>query len=60
MLRKLYKVTSLRELIKIPLLRRKVYATYKVAKIRNLTNKELLKLKLERLELVTLDPASLY
>jgi len=60
MLRKLHKVTFLRELIQIPLPRRRVYAICKVAKMRNLTSKELSKPKLERLELVTLDLAGPY
>ena len=56
-LRKLHKVTSLQEAIKIPPPRRRVYALYKLAKIRNLTSRKLAKHKLEKLELVYLDIA---
>ena len=50
----------LQELIKILLLRYKVYLTYKLAKIRNSINKELLELKLEKLELISLDLVGLF
>jgi len=57
MLRKLHKVTSLQEAIKIPPLRRRVCALCKLAKMRNLTSRKLAKHKLEKLELVYLDIA---
>ena len=57
MLRKLYKVILLKELIRILPLRRRVYLIYKLTKIKNRINKELLKLKREKLELVSLDLA---
>ena len=57
MLRKLHKVTSLQEAIKIPPPRRRVCAPCKLAKMRNLTSRKLAKHKLEKLELVYLDIA---
>ena len=60
MLRKLYKVILLKELIRILPLRRRVYLIYKLTKIKNRINKELSKLKREKLELVSLDLVGLF
>ena len=60
MLRKLHKVTSLKELIRILPLRRRVCLIYKLAKIKNRINKELSKLKRKKLELVSLDLVGLF
>lgn len=57
MLRKIHKVISLQNPIKIPPPRRKVCAPCKLAKMRNLTRTMLSKHKLEKLELVYLDVA---
>ena len=60
MLRKLYKVILLKELIRILPLRCRVYLIYKLTKIKNRINKELSKLKREKLELVSLDLVGLF
>ena len=60
MLRKLHKVISLKELIRIPPPRRRVCLIYKLTKIKNRINKELSKLKREKLELVSLDLVGLF
>jgi hypothetical protein len=60
MLRKLHKVILLKELIRILPLRRRVYLIYKLTKIKNRINKELSKLKREKLELVSLDLVGLF
>jgi hypothetical protein len=60
LLKKLYKVTLIKELIKILPLKHKVYSIYKLAKIRNLTRKELAKPKLKKLELVYINIARLF
>ena len=57
MLRKLHKVTSLRNPIRIPPPHRRVCAPCKLAKMRNLTRKQLAKHKKEKLELVYMDIA---
>ena len=60
MLRKLYKVILLKELIRILPLRRRVYLIYKLTKMKNRINKELSKLKRKKLELVSLDLVGLF
>jgi hypothetical protein len=60
LLRKLYKVILIKELIKILLLKHKVYSIYKLAKIKNLTSKELAKPKLKKLELVYINITKLF